>query len=153
MSGLKISLHLPISDDDRVSVWYTPTDYRRNSDDDRVSVWYTPTDYRRNSDDDRVSVWYTPTDYRRNSDDDRVSVWYTPTDYRRNSADDWVSVLYTPTDYRRNTRTEKLARRAHCVIHGNCRGREAFHVGASTNMAASERVAIFLIRNFSVPVA
>ena len=35
------------------------------------------------------------------------------------------------------------------------RDREAFHVGALTNMAAltGERIVIFVIRNFSVPVA
>ena len=31
--------------------------------------------------------------------------------------------------------------------------REAFHVGSLTNMAAGERILIFMIRNYSVPVA
>ena len=57
-----------------------------------------------------------------------------------------ITGLMTTACYDWPTRMAKLAR-AHCVIHGNCRGREA-----STNTAAGDSVAIFVIRNFSVPV-
>ena len=62
-----------------------------------------------------------------------------------------ITGLMTAACYDWPTSTVKLAR-AQCVIHGNCGNREAFHVDASTNMSAGERV-IFVIRNFSVRVA